>query len=70
MDVLVKFVPVLSDRKLLVVVDWNVDLSSANWFISWVVELSAIGMFQGLFSRQPLVGVKMQETLQEIKCIV
>ena len=47
-DIRVKLVPVLADRKLLVVVDWNVDLLRAHWLLVWVVELSNVGVLQGL----------------------
>ena len=41
----IKFVPVFSDRELLVIIDWDVDLSSANRLIIRVVELSNVRMF-------------------------
>jgi len=41
-DVAVKFVAVFADGELLVIVDRDVNLPSANWFVFWVVELSNV----------------------------
>ena len=58
-DVRVKFVSVLSDRELLVVVDWNEDLFSADWLFVWVVELSDVRMLQSLLSSESLSWVEL-----------
>ena len=43
-DVSVELVAILTNRELLVVIDWNVDAARAHWLVLWVVELSYIGM--------------------------
>ena len=41
-DIRIKLVTILSDREFLVVINWNVDLLRAIWFLVWVVELSYV----------------------------
>ena len=43
-NVCIKFVPVLSNGKLLIIVNWDIDLFSADRFIIRVMELSYIWM--------------------------
>ena len=49
MNVSIEFVSVLSDGELLVVVDWDVDPSVADWLVIGIVELGHIRVSQGLF---------------------
>ena len=44
MDISVKFVPVFSNRELLVVINRDVDFPITDWLIIWVVELSNVGV--------------------------
>ena len=44
MDISVEFVPVLSNRELLVVINRDVDFPITDWLIIWVVELSNVGV--------------------------
>jgi len=59
-DIRVKFVAVFADGKLLIVVNRDVDLSSAGGLVVSVVELGHVGMSECLLSRQPLVGVELK----------
>ena len=43
-DISVKFVSILSNRELLVVINRDVDFPVADWLIVWVVELSNVGV--------------------------
>ena len=43
-DISVEFVPVLSNRELLVVINRDVNFSVTDWLIIWVVELSNVGV--------------------------
>ena len=43
-DVRIQLVAVLADRKLLVVIDRDVDATCANWLVLWVVELCHVRM--------------------------
>jgi hypothetical protein len=43
-DISVEFVPVLSNRELLVVINRDVDFPVTDWLIIWVVELSNVGV--------------------------
>ena len=45
----IQLVSVLSDGEFLIVVDWNVDSSVADWLVIGIVELSHIRVSQGLF---------------------
>jgi len=45
----IQLVSVLPDGELLVVVDWDVNPSVANWLVIGIVELSHIRVSQGLF---------------------
>ena len=69
-NVAVELVSVLSNRELLVVVDWNVDLPLAIRLVLWVVELGHILVFKGLFSAQTLVGVELQQMAQKVQSFV
>ena len=69
-DIRVKLVPVLADRKLLVVVDGNVDLLRAHWLLVWVVELSHVGVLQGLLGCQSLVRVKLKKVPKHVQGII
>lgn len=44
-NISVELVSILTDRKLLVVVDRNVDFLSADWLVFRVMELLNVGMF-------------------------
>ena len=69
-DVPVELVPVLADRKLLVVVYRNVYLPVAVWLVFGIVELSNIGVFKRLLSRESLAGVEVHEVLQQVEGVV
>lgn len=58
-DVLVQLVSVLSDRELLVVINWDVDLLGANWLFVWVVELGNVRVLQSLVSCQSFVWIEL-----------
>ena len=58
-DVRIELVPVLSDRELLVIVNWDKDFLSADWFFVWVVELGHVRVLQCLLSRQSLSWVEL-----------
>ena len=70
MDVRVKLVPILADRKLLVVIDWNEDLLCANWLLVWVMELSHVWMLKSLLGSQPLAWVKLEKILQKVNSVI
>lgn len=70
MNICVEFVTVLSDREFLIVVNWNVDLSSTDGLILRVVELSYIGVSQCLLCGQSPVWVKLEQVAEKIKCVV
>ena len=59
MDISIELVSVLTNRELLIVIDGNVDLLSADRFIIGIVELAHIWMSEGLISGQSLVRVEM-----------
>lgn len=59
-DIRIKLVPVLSDRELLIIVNWNIYFLSANRFFVWVVELGYIWVLKSLFGRKSLVRVEVQ----------
>ena len=48
-NICVKFVSVLADRELLVVVDRNINLSCTHRFVFRIMELRNIGVSQSLF---------------------
>lgn len=54
----------------MIVVNGNVDLFIANWFVLWVVELGYIGVLQGLVGSQALARVEHHQVLQQVKCVV
>ena len=62
-DIRVKLVSVLADRKLLVVVDRNEDLLGAHWFFFGVVKLSHVRVPQGFLRSQTLVRVEVKQVL-------
>lgn len=59
-DVRVQFVAVLPNRKLLIVVDGDVDASSADRLVLWVVELCHIRVPQGLLCCQSALRVELE----------
>jgi len=61
MDIRVKLVSVLTDRKLLVIVDGDVDFLRANWLLVRVVELRDVGVLKSLLSGQTLIWVELKE---------
>ena len=63
MDIRIELVSVLTDRELLIIVNWDIYFLSANWFLVWVVELGDVWMLQGLLSSESLVWVKVKEVL-------
>ena len=69
-DVRVQFVSVLSDRELLVVIDWNVNLPSADWLILRVVELGHIWVAQSLFCGQSSIWIELQQVAEKIQSVV
>ena len=69
-DIRIELVAVLFDGELLVVIDWDVDFLSANGLFLRVVELSYVRVLQCLFSCQPLGGVELEKTLQQIESVV
>ncbi len=48
-DIRIKLVTVFPDRKLLVIIDGDVDLFGAVWLLVRVVKLGNVGVLQGLF---------------------
>ena len=58
-DVRVEFVSVLSNRELLVVVNWDEDLLSADWLFIWVVELGHVRVLKGLLGGESLSWVEL-----------
>ena len=69
-DICVEFVSVLSDREFLIVVDWNVDLPVADWLIFWVVELSHVGMSEGLICGQSSIWIELEQVAEEIEGVI
>ena len=55
----VEFVPVFSNRELLVVIDRDVDLSCADWLVIGVVELSYVWMPESLLCTQAFARVEL-----------
>ena len=43
-DISVEFIPILSNRELLVVINRDVNFPVTDWLIIWVVELSNVGV--------------------------
>jgi len=58
-DVGVEFVSVLTDRELLVIVDWDEDLFQAIWLLIWVVELSDVWVLKSLLSGESLAWIEL-----------
>ena len=69
-DIRVKLVPVLSDRELLVIIDWDKDFLCANWLFIWVMELSHVRMLQCLLGSESFCWVELQKILQKIQSVV
>jgi len=68
-DVRVKFVAVLLDRELLIIIDGNEDLLRAYWFFLWVMELCYIRMLQGLLRCESFVWIKLKQILEKVKSL-
>ena len=62
----VEFVPVFSNRELLIVIDRDVDLSCADWLVIGVVELSYVWMPESLLCTQALARVELQQVSQHV----
>ena len=69
-DVGVKLVAVLADRKLLVVVDRDVNAARTHRLILRIVELGDVGMTKGLFSCQTSIWVELQKVTQQVESVV
>ena len=59
-DIRVKLVSVLSDGKLLIIVNRDIYFLGANGLLIWVVELSYVRVLKGLIGCQSLVGVEVK----------
>lgn len=66
-DIRVELVSVLANRKLLIIVDRDVDLLRAHRLLVGVVELGHIRVFQSLLCRQAFVRVEVQQVLEQIQ---
>ena len=60
-NVSIKLVSVLSNRELLVVINWNVDFLAAIWFIIRVVELSNVRVLQCLLCCWSFVWIELEQ---------
>ena len=69
-DVCVQFVTVLPDRELLVVVDGDIDASSAHWLVLRIVELGHIRVSQSLIGCQTAHWVELQKVPQQVEGVV
>ena len=69
-DIRVQLVAVFTDRKLLVVVNGNVNSARAYWLILGVVELSHIWVSQGLLSSEPTARVELEEAAEEVERVI
>ena len=69
-DIRVQLVSVLANRKLLVVVDWDVNTACAYGLILRVVELGHIGVSQGLLGRQSATRVELQQVAEHIEGVI
>lgn len=70
MDVGIQLVPVLPNRKLLVIIDGYVDAASADWLILRVMELSNVRVSKRLLSRQASIRIEVQEVAQQVEGVV
>ena len=66
MDISIELVTVFANRELLVVVNGNVNFLAANRLILRVVELRNIGVSQGLFRRESLMRVEVEQALKKV----
>ena len=69
-DVRVQLVAILANRKLLVVVDRYVDSARADWFVLRVVELSDVGVPEGLLGCQPAGRVELEQVAEQVERVV
>lgn len=69
-DVSVELVAVLANRKLLIVVDRNVDTACTYWLVLRIVELRDVGVTQGLLCRQASIWVELEQVAKQVKCVV
>lgn len=65
-DISIELVTVFANRELLVVVNRNVNFLAANRLILRVVELRNIGVSQGLFRRESLMRVEVEQALKKV----
>jgi len=65
-DISIELVTVFANRELLVVVNGNVNFLAANRLILRVVELRNIGVSQGLFRRESLMRVEVEQALKKV----
>lgn len=65
-DVCIELISVLTDGELLVVINGNVDLLGAHWFILGVVELAHIRVAECLFCCETFQGVEVKQAFQEV----
>ncbi len=70
MDVSIQFVPVLSDWELPIIINGNVDLLQAWWFVFWVMELSNVGVSQSLLSSESFVRVECHQVPEQVNSII
>ncbi len=63
-DVCVKLVAILTNRELLVIINWDVYPLCTYWLIIWIVELGNIGVSESLLSSKSLAGVELHQVLQ------
>lgn len=54
----------------MVIVNGDVDLTRADGFIFWVVELSDVWVLESLLGSQSFAWVELEEAFEEINCIV
>lgn len=58
-DICVQLVSILANRELLIIVNRDVDSTSADWLVIWVVELGYIWMTQGCLCCQTSAWVEL-----------
>ena len=69
-DISIELVSVFTNRELLVVINRNIDFLGTRRFIFGIVELWHIRMSECLFSGESLVGVEVEQALEEVECVV
>ena len=69
-DISVELVTIFADRKLLIIINRDINLLSAHRLILRIVELRYIGMSQRLFGGKSLVRVEVQDALEKVQRIV